>query len=484
MKKIYLAIMAVAALMATSCSDFLDVHPKGEKVEDDLFDSSKGFEDAIYGVYGAMASNSVYGMEMVWGIPELLCQNFECKSTSGKDFSKYDYTTNSATRDRLKNVWTKSYEAIGYANNVIQNLEKKSPDAFPLYNMYKGEMLAARAMLHFDLLRLFAPTDPSKRGIPYVKTYNFSVKPFSTVGECEQFIINDLTEAEGLMKDGETMVYPRNNAEYDRFNCWRENHLNLYAVQALLARVYWYVGNNAKAAEYAEAVINSKRFPLVDVTEVQNYLAGVLSPKETIFGLYSTQYMEFAKSYLYDFESYKTYEPYDDISGSSHLLPWTALYQLDVDATMQDYRKTHFRQGSYGKCLKMVDYLTIENTKGENPRADLLSGISLIHSSEMYLIAADALLESNYTKALEYFNAEINSRGLPSLRPNETLTATRIFNEYHKEMFCEGQHWFNMKRLNADIQSNAETRVIPGNDDIYVLPIPQEEFDYRTDETK
>ena len=41
-----------------------------------------------------------------------------------------------------------------------------------------------------------------------------------------------------------------------------------------------------------------------------------------------------------------------------------------------------------------------------------------------------------------------------------------------------------MKRLNADIQSNAETRVIPGNDDIYVLPIPQEEFDYRTDETK
>ncbi|WP_300858962.1 RagB/SusD family nutrient uptake outer membrane protein, partial [uncultured Duncaniella sp.] len=133
MKKIYLAIMAVAALMATSCSDFLDVHPKGEKVEDDLFDSSKGFEDAIYGVYGAMASNSVYGMEMVWGIPELLCQNFECKSTSGKDFSTYDYTTNSTTRDRLKSVWTRAYEAIGYANNVLQNLEKKSPDALPLY---------------------------------------------------------------------------------------------------------------------------------------------------------------------------------------------------------------------------------------------------------------------------------------------------------------------------------------------------------------
>ena len=51
-------------------------------------------------------------------------------------------------------------------------------------------------------------------------------------------------------------------------------------------------------------------------------------------------------------------------------------------------------------------------------------------------------------------------------------------------MFGEGQHWFNMKRTKADIISNAESRTIPANDDIYVLPIPEEEFEYRPEGNK
>ena len=55
----------------------------------------------------------------------------------------------------------------------------------------------------------------------------------------------------------------------------------------------------------------------------------------------------------------------------------------------------------------------------------------------------------------------------------------KIFNEYHKEMFGEGQVWYNMKRLNRDIQSNVELRTIPASENIYVLPIPVDEFNYR-----
>lgn len=98
----------------------------------------------------------------------------------------------------------------------------------------------------------------------------------------------------------------------------------------------------------------------------------------------------------------------------------------------------------------------------------------------MYLIAADALLATgNHDRALRYFNDEIISRGLTPLTSSTMLTAERVYNEYHKEMFCEGQHWFNMKRLNRDILSNAESRTIPANDEIYVLPIPDEEMEYR-----
>ena len=68
--------------------------------------------------------------------------------------------------------------------------------------------------------------------------------------------------------------------------------------------------------------------------------------------------------------------------------------------------------------------------------------------------------------------------GNPVLTPFDGLK-DMIFNEYHKEMFGEGQVWYNMKRLNKDIESNVELRTIPASEDIYVLPIPQDEYNYR-----
>lgn len=480
MKKIYLTILSLMALSTTACNDFLDVRPKGEKVENEQFETAKGFEDAINGVYGFMSSKTLYGMDMVWGIPEILGQNLHCDDSGMSDLARYNYTDNSDLTKRFSSMWTDGYKAIGYANNVLQNLDKKNPDEFPLYDAYRGEMLAVRAMMHFDILRFFASADQSKRGIPYVRTFDFSVKPFYTVGECLDFIINDLTEAESLLENVETIVYPRDDSQYEKFNCWRETHLNYYAVQALLARVYWYKGNNTKAAEYAEKVINSNIFPLVDVTEVQTHIAGVLSTKETIFGLYSQTYLDTSSSYLYTWRSYHSYIAYDNTSGTNYLQAWSALYALDISSTEQDFRKNYFRvENSIAKCLKMVDYPTIENNN-VSTRPDLIAGVSLINVSEMYLIAADALLATgNHDRALRYFNEEIVSRGLSPLTSGSTLTAERVYNEYHKEMFCEGQHWFNMKRLNRDILSNAESRTIPANDDIYVLPIPDEEMEYR-----
>ena len=78
-----------------------------------------------------------------------------------------------------------------------------------------------------------------------------------------------------------------------------------------------------------------------------------------------------------------------------------------------------------------------------------------------------------------YFNSERSSRGLAPLASNVTLTKDMIFNEYHKEMYGEGQVWFNMKRLNKDVVSNLSNRTIPASENIYVVPIPQTEYDYR-----
>ncbi len=481
MKGLSIMIGCIAlALSVTSCDSFLEVRPKAEKVEEDLFSNAQGFEDAIYGVYGSMQQSSLYGRDLMWGVSEVLAQNLSCGSVMMKALAKYDYSGNDDLRNYLSAIWTTAYATIGYANNVLKNLEGHSTKSLPLYNYYKGEMLAVRAMLHFDMLRLFAPISTESTGIPYVTSYSYSVKSFRKVGEVYSLILEDLLEAESLLAfEEDKIAYPHNNTYYNAFENYRETHCNLYAVRALLARVYWMKGDMTNAAKYAENVINSKKFPLVDQTEVKDYLTGVLSPKETIFGLYSNTTSATAISYLYNFQSFYSYDPYYDGSGMNHLLPYTTLYELDVNAMTQDLRRSHFEPHTgYARFLKLVDYYTAKDES--RPIKGLIPGITLIHTSEMYLIAAEALLEADYDKALEYFDTEIASRGLTPLSVRGVpLTKEIIYNEYHKELFGEGQVWFNMKRLNKDIISNLESRVIPASNSIYVVPIPEEEYEYR-----
>lgn len=481
MKYINIIIAGFLLIPFVACDDFLKVHPKGEILERDLFTNAQGFEDAIYGVYGSLQSTSLYGKDLLWGIPDVLSQDLESGDDATEALSKYDYKNNKDLKSEILSVWTSAYQTIGYANNILEQLKKWSPETLPLYNHYKGEMLGVRALLHFDMLRMFAPTNENAQGIPYVTQYSYKVKPFYKVGEDYQFIIADLKEAEELMADEEnTIVFPHNDNNYNKFENYQETHFNLYAVRALLARVYWMKGDMVNAAVYAEKVIDSGKFPLVGETEVKDYLAGVLSPKETIFGVYSNTYVNTAKSYLYEYMSYHSFNPYYDGSGKTHLMPYTAVYAKDIDNTVQDYRLNQFvAQTGYVKWLKLTDYYTIEERVPEN-RQNMIPGITLLHTSEMYLIASEALLDTDYDKALAYFDAEIQSRGLtPLAQRGIRLTKDIIYNEYHKELFGEGQVWYNMKRLKKDIISNKETKVIPASDNVYVLPIPEEEFNYR-----
>ena len=228
-----LALLLVAAML-TSCDDFLDVRPKSEKVEDELFETADGFESAIYGVYGSLqASTALYGKDLLWGLTDCMAQDFDQNSVDAgsRAAERYQYD-NDYLKKRLANIWTGAYVSIGYANNVLKNLEGRSKEELPLYNIYKGEMLAVRAYLHFDLLRLFCSTDMSKRGIPYTTTYSIKENEFKKVGEDYELILKDLLEAEQLLsEEKDNIQYPRNNSQYFMFQHYRETHCNFNAVQ-------------------------------------------------------------------------------------------------------------------------------------------------------------------------------------------------------------------------------------------------------------
>ena len=102
----------------------------------------------------------------------------------------------------------------------------------------------------------------------------------------------------------------------------------------------------------------------------------------------------------------------------------------------------------------------------------------MIRLPEMYYIAAEALLESDYDTALALYNTVRAHRGLDVL-DNKTLTVELINDERYKEFIGEGQTYFNFKRQNLSILANDGKTTYQPADGIYIVPIPDIEYENR-----
>lgn len=479
MRKYILISLLFPVLWA--CDDFLNVKPKAEIIERELFKSAEGFEDALYGAYSSMTSWDLYGSCYSWGYADMFAQYYRLDflMDNTKALLSLDHKT---MQTSYTVMWNSMYESIGYVNNILKNCEKYADNPFPLQHLYKAEALGMRAFMHFDLLRMFAPhinSQPQGRGIPYVKIYEGLVTSFESVTDVYDDVIRDLKAAESLLGDDEElMTWPRKRNVSDKFKSYRELHFNLYAAQATLARVYWMKGDLDSAYVYAKKVIGSGKFPLVNKTEVSTVAAGIVSPKETIWGLYSTDFFNSVKATLYDYSNHKTYLPFKD---------YLAFYAPEADAG-DDYRqKGWFRKPAVGsgqdntfRCMKVVNEERIDNA-GQYSTTEV-EGINLLRIPEMYLIAAEAQLEKAPELARQYFDTFIASRGLVKFADrlgNPQITLDDINKERRKEFINEGQYFYTMKRMNMDVYVEVLSATLPGSDDIYTLPIPVEEFDYR-----
>lgn len=481
-------IILVACISLCSCDDYLNVNPPSEVINDDIFSHSKGVESAINGVYSKLASPSLYG-DNIWSYSEILGQNIAPPFGSGslEALAIYDYQQ-SNLREQISKIWIEAYEVIGECNNIINNLEDKDPEQWPLYNHYLGEMYGVRAFLHFELLRLFAPNvshGASSNGIPYVTEYSYNITPFSNVKDAYQKVIGDLKKSQQLLKaDIDLITYPRTDSDVkDNFSKGKIMHFNYYASTALMARVYWMMNDLQHAKEEALKVVNSESFPFVEKDEVGNLISGSLSNKETIFGVYSKSYFESTKSLFYDGKGGIAMGLYE---APWFPLKWNQVFEKDysVDAG-QDFRQSGWfvNLGYVHKFYKLVDLERINNNGISPESRGLYEGVSIIRIPEMYYILAEAELEQgSVLEAEKLLSLVVESRGLKPFRDREPVVVVNqevVYNERHKEFFGEGMRWMELKKLNSEITSNFEVKTIPASDDVYVLPIPDEEFSYR-----
>ena len=469
MKNTYILLsIFVMLLTATSCEDFLNITPDGQAKRDELLKTQQGIEDAMYGVYSQMRNQSLYGQEFYFSTLEILSQTMWCNGSTGVTaMSEYDWD-HSSVKGVFDGVWTAMYKNISNVNSILNSPLVENATVYP-YTIYRGEALGVRAFMHFDLVRLFAEqytVNPEAAGIPYATDFSLKTPDFESLQQNYEHILKDLHEAELLLADEDKYENDGN------FMLDRQIHFNLRAVQATLARVYLTMGDKVNAAYYALAVINDGKYTLKEKTEVINDLAGVLSTKEAIFGIYYSGFYGNVNGKLQQMTSYYSLDLRSD---------FMSLYEKDASGS--DYRvMAYFSEsgtgsGSKYRLCKFTDIYELNNNASNRP-AELILGINMIRVPEMYYIAAEALLESNYDKALLLYNTVREHRGLEALT-DKKLTVELINDERYKEMIGEGQTYFNMKRQNLSILSHdGKTEYLPMNG-IYAIPVPDAEKENR-----
>ncbi len=469
-----ICMCGMLSFFTASCSDFLDITPEGQVKKDDLLSTPAGVEDALYGAYSQLRNKTLYGQELSFSAIEVMAQYMDCYGSDAVNaFLAYRYD-DTRVKNFFESVWVAMYKNISNVNAVLNCDLVRDANAYPA-TIYKGEALGLRAFMHFDLLRLYTEQitlNPSADGIPYATEFSLKAPDFQPAAKVYELIINDLLEAERLLADEGRYV------DVSDFMRDRQIHFNLHAVRATLARVYLTKGDKDNALAYAMKVIDHSGRELSEKTEVNGDLAGVLSKKETIFGVYDAGLYSKVDSLLQKELSYASLDPRKDIMDF-----------YDGDVVGVDYRAAAYFTAVGGgtgsmkyRLSKLTDPYEMNNNSAGRP-ADKILGVNMIRMPEMYYIAAECLLEKDYDEALRLFDEVLTHRGLEPLEnwdvPRNRLTMEAINAERYRELIGEGQTFYNLKRQNLPISAVDGTSVIQPSKNVYVVPVPDIENDYR-----
>jgi hypothetical protein len=460
MKKLIGLLLLFAVI--TSCDDKLEVFPFQSLDQSKALSTEKDVLVTLVGAYDGLQSVNAYGGDM--HVLSELTGNSEDIFFTGTFAGLSDAwkIQMAATNGNALSMWTRGYDVINRANNVLSAIDKivSTPAA---KERVEAEALFLRAAMHFELVRLYAKTwddgdNATNPGVPIVLTPTLSITPEdfrvrATVAQVYQQVITDLTRAELLL--------PTTNTIYANKN----------AATALLARVKMMQGATgstpaqlaalAEARDAADRVIASNRNPLASTfaslwfTFITN---GGNSPAEYIFSMKVTNQ-----------DGVNALSTYFGIGVSS--IPGTA--------GRGDCKITATHRAKYASGDQRFYFQQVGSNFYSRKHLDRFGNVPLVRTAEMYLTRAEAnfrLGTSVGDTPLNDVNRIRNRAGLASLTSLNGVED--ILNERYLELAFEGSRLHDIKRTRGS-QSGT-----PWNSPNLIFPIPQSEIDTNSNLTQ
>ncbi|MHC8949051.1 RagB/SusD family nutrient uptake outer membrane protein [Sphingobacterium hungaricum] len=452
MKNILYTSCIFIAFCFTSCKDFLDYPPTNSGDAETAIQTAADAQVIMRGIMRKMSSGDYYG------------RNFPLYGdTKGGDITiiaqgrGYDYLyvfNHSESSNSYSSIWSQGYHCLADINNLLASIEKiKAAGSTENFDNFVGQALTARALIYFDLVRLYGEPyneNKSSYGVPITLSLLNAEDNLlrNTVEENYTQILKDLKDAETLI------VKPTNAATLTS----SRGFLNYYANKAIQARVYLYMEDFPSALSAAEEVINSNLYTLYSN---DNWVSSWASEfgTESIFelGIYANEgdLNTTSLGAYYRRRAHGSSSFLGNFTASDYYL--ARLNEVSDDVRMGVMAADETSSTRLGASYKYSGSTALAGDKKTTNSTAV--NIKVVRLSEIYLIAAEAAFRQpsvDLTKTVTYLNA-IRKRAV-SLAPATTATVSldMIANERSKELFTEGHRYFDMIRWNKTIEFNDE----------------------------
>lgn len=449
MKIIKLYFLMALALLSSGCKGWLTIDSSDRIMENTLFETEEGFFTALNGVYAELPQASLYGKSLAAVTFDVQAQYFDTTQPSTHTFNTLGAYSAEARKTAVADTWDKAYFVIANVNKILEHCESdRDVLSDRAYHIIRGEMLGMRALLHFEMLRIFGPVfaeAPARVSIPYRTSSELTVTPLLPANEVAEKIAGDFTDALSELADWDPVrTEGRLNGETTGSVRYRSRHLrlNYFAVKALQARLAIYTGDRTLAGRLAGEVIDEAGpfFPFASREDVTGQTAVGVATQNSEDRIFSSEALFSAVN------SKRTSDIHDKFFSNK-------LEQVNL-LTMGELAVHNLYDSE--SDLRTYQWQTLKNTEGVDQRFFVKYGqvqdmdlgyasmVPVVRMAEMYLIAAEC--EDSKATAYGWLNALRSARKATSLPATGTLS-NDLTEEYIREFVGEGQLFWYYKRL-------------------------------------
>ena len=475
--KYNLIAIALLGFSFSSCSDFLEQNPQTDLSENDFYKTADDILSAVNGVYSSLQEGDIYGNWYVFGeIPSDNTRNQLSGSvTTQNEFDQFYIDTQNSM---IANFWKAAYKVINRTNTVLGRIDGIEINT-ELANRYKLECKFIRALMYFNLVRVYGDVPLVLKEISISESYDILREPKENV---YNQIIADLKEAQDLPVSYSTA---------------EDGRATQGAAKALLANVYMTLHKYAEAETILAEIINSGRYSLLENTPGSLNIDGyknVFSPvnHNSKEGIFEIQFLKGGygegSNYANNFAPENSGTNVVAVGGTGgNNIPEMDIYNayeegdLRRDFSMSlgyyDNRKNNEWVESRYVC-KFMDVPYQNNDASNN--------YPVIRYADVILMYAEALNQNGKTaEACKYLNMT-RRRGFgyqtTETSPVDLQTtdkaqfALMVEQERRVELAFENHRWFDLIRTGRAVEV-MRSKGYSLNETNLICPIPQKQID-------